>query len=93
MTKTKKTNDESELSSVKSESSKKLSIRDYELEQSVYSPDVANMEGIDILGSKDEKQTSYLKDDLEVLFLPYPDIFDSDLKFFLKILHLKKKKN
>ena len=51
------------------------------------------MEGIDILGSKDEKQTSYLKDDLEVLFLPYPDIFDSDLKFFLKILHLKKKKN
>ena len=50
------------------------------------------MEGIDILGSKDEKQTSYLKDDLEVLFLPYPDIFDSDLKFFLKILHLKKKK-
>ena len=30
--KNKKTNDESELSSVKSESSKKLSIRDYELE-------------------------------------------------------------
>ena len=35
---------------------------------SVYSPDVANMEGIDILGSKDEIQTSYLKDDLEVFF-------------------------
>ena len=55
MTKTKKTNDESELSSVKSESSKKKnSIRDDELEMSVYSPDVGNMEGIDILGSKDE---------------------------------------
>ena len=36
--------------------------------------------GIDILGSKDETQTSYLKDDLEVFFLGYPDIFDSDLK-------------
>ena len=55
MTKTKKTNDESELSSVKSESSKKKnSIRDDELEMSVYSPDVGDMEGIDILGSKDE---------------------------------------
>ena len=49
MTKTKKTNDESELSSVKSESSKKTSIRDDELERSVYSPDVANMRGIDVL--------------------------------------------
>ena len=40
------------------------------------------MEGIDILGSKDEIQTSYLKDDLEVFSLGYPDIFDSDLKIF-----------
>ena len=46
------------------------------------------MEGIDILGSKDETQTFYLKDDLEVFFLGYPDVFDSDLK----ILYLKKKK-
>ena len=66
--KNKKTNDESELSSAKSESSTKTLIRDDELERSVYSPDVANMEAIDILGSKDEIQTSYLKDDLEVFF-------------------------
>ena len=72
----KKTNDESEPSSAKSESSKETSVRDDELERSVYSPDVANMEGIDILGSKDETQSSYLKDDLEVFFLGYPDIFD-----------------
>ena len=42
------------------------------------------MEGIDILGSKDETQTSYLKDDLEGVFLGYPDIFDSDLKSFFE---------
>ena len=85
--KNKKTNDES----VKSEWSKKTSIRDDELERSVYSPyspHVANIEGIDVLGSKDETQTFYLKDDLEVFFLGYPDVFDSDLK----ILYLKKKK-
>ena len=69
--KSKKTNDESELSNVKSESSKKTSIRHDELERSVYSPDVANTEDIDILGSKDETQTFYLKDDLEVFFLVY----------------------
>ena len=56
MTKIKKTIDESELSSVKSKSSKKTSIRDDELERSVYSSDVANIEGIDILGSKDKTQ-------------------------------------
>ena len=68
--------------------------RDDEIERSVYFPDVANMGGIDTLESKDKTQTSYLKDDLEVFFLGYPDIFDSDLKFFffLKILRLKKKK-
>ena len=86
--KNKKTNDESELSSAKSKPSKKTPISDDERERSVYSPDVANMEGIDILGSKDETQTFYLKDDLEVFFLGYPDVFDSDLK----ILYLKKKK-
>ena len=51
------------------------------------------MEGIDILRSKDETQTFYLKDDLEGFFLGYPDIFDSYLKnLFLKILRLKKKR-
>ena len=82
--KNKKTNDESESTSVKSELSKKTSVRDDELERSVYSPDVANMEAIDILGSKDETQTFYLTDDLKVFCLDYPDIFDSDLIEFLK---------
>ena len=51
------------------------------------------MEGIDILRSKDETQTFYLKDDLEDFILGYPDIFDSYLKnLFLKILRLKKKR-
>ena len=84
MTKTKKTDDQSEPSSVKTESSKKTSVRDDELERSVYSPDICNMEVIDVLGSNNETQTSYLKDDLEVFFLGYPDIFDSDLKKFFK---------
>ena len=51
-----------------------------ESELSIYSSDVVHMGGIDILGSKDETQTSYLKDDLEVFFLGYTGIFDSDLK-------------
>ena len=88
--KNKKTYDESESSSAKSKSSKKTSISDNELERSVYYPDVPNMKGIDILGSKDETQTFYLKDDLEVFFLGYVDIFYSDLKEFFKILRLKK---
>ena len=91
--KNKKTNDESESTSVKSELSKKTSVRDDELERSVYSPDVANMEGIDILGSKDEIETSYLKDDLEVFFLDYPDIFDSDLKIFFENNASQEKEN
>ena len=91
--KSKETNDKSELNSVKSKSSKKTSIRDDELERSVYFRDVANMVGIDILGSKDETQTSYLKDDLEVFFLGYPDIFDSDLKEFFENLSSERKKN
>ena len=88
--KSKKTNDESELSSVKSE---KTLIRDDEPERSVYSPDLANMEGINILGSKDETQTSDLKDDLEVFFLGYPDIFDSDLKTTFKNIASQEKEN
>ena len=79
----KKTNDESELSSVKCESSKKTLTSD-KLEGSVYYPDVANMEGIDILEPKDEIQPSYLEDDLEVFFLGYPGIFDSDLEHFFE---------
>ena len=63
---------------------KKTSNRDDELESSVYSPDVANMECIGILRPEDETQTSYFKDDLEVFFLRYPDIFDSDLKYFFE---------
>ena len=50
------------------------------------------MEGIDILGSKDETQTSYLKDDLEVFFLGYPDIFDSDSKKFFENIAPEEKK-
>ena len=91
--KNKKTNDESELSSAKSKPSKKTPISDDERERSVYSPDVANMEGIDILGSKDETQTFYLKDDLEDFFLVYPDIFDSDLKKFFENIASHEKEN
>ena len=61
-----------------------------ESELSIYSSDVVHMGGIDILGSKDETQTSYLKDDLEVFFLGYPDIFDSDFKFFKNIASQEK---
>ena len=91
--KNKKTNDESELYSLKSESSKKTSIRDGELERSVYSPDVANIECIDTLWSKDETQTFYLKDDLEVFVLGYPDIFYSGLKVFLKNIASQEEEN
>ena len=49
--KNKKTNDESELSSVKIESRTKT-IREDELERTVYSPDVVNVKGTDILRSK-----------------------------------------
>ena len=51
------------------------------------------MEGIDILRSKDETQTFYLKDDLEDFFLGYPDIFDSDLKKFFKNIASQEKEN
>ena len=51
------------LSSVRSESSKKTSIRDDRLEKSIYFPDVANMKGINVLEPSNETQTSleYLK--------------------------------
>ena len=49
--------------------------------------------GIDILESKDETQTSYLKDNLEVFFLGYPDTFDSDLKKFFENIEYQEKKN
>ena len=91
--KNKNTNDESELSSIKSESSKKTSIRDGELERSVYSPDVANMKCIDILWSKDETQTFYLKDDLEVFVLGYPDIFNSGLRVFFENIASQEEEN
>ena len=51
------------------------------------------MGGIDTLESKDKTQTSYLKDDLEVFFLGYPDIFDSDLKIFFENIAPEEKKN
>ena len=51
------------------------------------------MNGVDILGSKDEIQTSYLKDDLEVLFLGYPDIFGPDLKKFSENIVSQEKEN
>ena len=77
MTKTKKTNDISESSSARSESSKKTSISDDELERSVYFPDVANMKGINILESKNETQTSfeYLKSNTDEFFFWVVQIF------------------
>ena len=89
----KKNNDESEPSSAKSKSSKKSSISDNKLERSIYSPDVANMEGINILGVKDETQASCLEDDLEVVFLGYLDILNSDLKEFFKNIASEEKEN
>ena len=81
MTKTKKTNDESETSSVRSkssvyftpsiarsESSKKTSISDDKLESSVYFPDVANMTGINILKPRNETKTSFEYSDLKEFF-------------------------
>ena len=82
-------------SSAGSESSKKTSISDDELERSVYFPDVANMKGINILKPKNETQTSfeYLKNNTEEIFLGYPDIFDSDLKEFLNYIASEEEKN
>ena len=56
-------NDKSNLSSARSESSKKILISDDELEKSAYIPNVANMKGINNLEPKNETQTyfEYLK--------------------------------
>ena len=51
------------------------------------------MEVVDILGSKDETQTSYLKDDLEVFFFGYPHIFGADLKKFSENIVSQEKEN
>ena len=58
--------------------SKKTSISDDKLERNVYFANVANMEVINVLESKNETQTyfEYLKNNLEEFFLGYPDIFD-----------------
>ena len=77
--KSKKTNDKSNLSSARSESSfyfnppgnaKSKSVSDDELERSVYLPDVANIKGINILEPKNETQTSfeYLKNNTKESF-------------------------
>ena len=72
----------SESSSARSETSKKTSFSDDELERSVDLPNVANMKGINNLEPKNETQTSfeYLKNNTDEFFLSYPDIFDLDLK-------------
>ena len=68
--KNKKTNDISESSSARTESSKKTSISDDERERSVYSPNVANMKDINILEPGDATQTSfeYLKNSTDEFF-------------------------
>ena len=85
----------STLSSARSESSKKTSISDDELEKIVYFPDVANISDIDTLESKNKTETSfyYLKDKINKLFKDYPKIFDSDLKCFFKDIVSKEEKN
>ena len=82
-------------SSVRSKPSKKTSISDDKLEESVYFPDVANMKGINILEPKNKTQTSfeYLKNNIDELFLGYPDIFDSDLKEFFKDIASEEEEN
>ena len=76
----------SNLNSARSESSKKTSISDDELEKSVYFPDVANVSDIDTLEPKNKTKfcSCYLKDKTNKLFKDYPNIFNSDLKKFFK---------
>ena len=95
MIKVKKTNDKSTPSNARSESSKKTSISDDELDRSAYLPDVPNMKGINILELKNETQTSfeYLKNNLNKFFNGYPNIFDSDLKEFFKDIASEEGKN
>ena len=74
-------NNESNLSSERSESSKETSIGYDELEKRVYFPDVAN-----ILEPKNKTLSSfvYLKDNTKDFWGNYPHLFDSDLKEFFK---------
>ena len=53
------------------------------------------MKGINILESKNEIQTSveYLKNNTEVFFLGYPDIFDSHLKELFNYIASEQEKN
>ena len=99
--KNKKNNDESESSSARSKSSiyltppssarskssKKTLISDDKLERSAYLPDAAN-----ILELKNEAQTSYLEDDLEVFSWLSRYFWFRFERIFLKILRLKKKR-
>ena len=105
--KNKKTNDESDpnsprsksgiyltlSSSARSKSSRKTLISDDKLERSAYFPDVANIKGINILRLKNETQTFYLEDDLEVFFLGCPDVFDLDLKEFFENIASEEKQS
>ena len=63
-------NDKRNLTSARSESIKKASINDDELERSVCLPDVAHMKDINIFEPKNETQTSfeYLKNNTELFF-------------------------
>ena len=80
-------------SSARSKSSQKTLISDDKLERSAYFPDVANIKGINILELKNETQTSYLEDDLEVFFLGCPDVFDLDLKEFFENIASEEKQS
>ena len=53
------------------------------------------MKGIDILGSKNETQTSsgYLKNNKDEFFGSFPNIFDSDLKEFFNHIASEDEKN
>ena len=88
-------NDKSNLSSARSESSKKTLISDDKFERSVYFLDVANMKGINILEAKNETRTSfeYLKNNLDEFFLGYPDIFDSELRKFFNYIASEEENN
>ena len=103
-TKTKKTYDKNNLgcarsessfystppNSARRESSKKKSNSNDELERRVYFPDVAN-----ILEPKNETEAffEYLKNNIEEFFPGQPDIFDSDLKEFVKDIAAEEKEN
>ena len=80
-------NDKSNLSSAKSESS---SARSESSKKTLFTDDVANN-----LEPKIETQTSfkYLKNNTEVFFDSFPNIFDSDLPEFFNYIASEEKKN